>query len=190
MKVLLYHKKMTDSPEIAVQRAQRRARIRRKTLWWDAALFVLVIVCAVWLLPYAPYLSQIRFLRAFLPVNGSIWEHGKLLFYPAVFVGVLRYLVTGDLQKGILTTYAAAIFRACGLHILLRCTFTGVIGTTDVWVPPAVLGCCGGYMTYQIARNCDRQKRSNIPGMLLLLLLEALLMIFTEYPQDLGIFAG
>lgn len=190
MKVLLYHQKFDAAPEIAVQRAQRRARRIRKTIWWDTGVLLLITAAAVWLHPYAVQLSQIPMLRCFLPINRSVWEQCKLLCYPAFLVAVLRYLTMGDLQKGILTTYAEGLLRTVPLLIAGLFTLQGIIGTLPFWLESAMLCAFGAYLSWYLYRHADHQKHGNLPGMLLLLLLEGALIWFTAYPPDLGLFSA
>ncbi len=190
MKVLLYHQKFGTSPEIAVQRAQRRARRFRKTIWWDAGTLLFIIAAAVWLHPYAVQLSQIPMLRCFLPITTSVWEQCKLLCYPAFLVTVPRYLTMGDLQKGILTTCAEGLLQAISLLIAGLFTVQGIIGSRPFWLETAMLCACGVFLTWYLYRRADHQKHGNLLGMILLLLMEGALIWFTAYPPDLGLFSA
>ena len=68
------------------------------------------------------------FAALFCPINESIWEHLKLLFFPILFVSVAEYLrYRPDPVRFFYYRFLAAIC-AMGSTVTLFYTYTGVIG--------------------------------------------------------------
>ncbi len=64
----------------------------------------------------------------FTPVNESVWEHLKLLFFPILFVSVAEYLrYRPDPVRFFYYRFLSAVC-AMGMTITLFYTYTGVIG--------------------------------------------------------------
>ena len=189
MKILLYHKKLTPAPQNAVlARAERRSRLLRKTFLWDIALCVLLCLSGTILPLYAPYLSLLPPLRCFVPCSLSVWESLKLLFYPTALIALLRWLVTGRLQQGILTTYATGLALTELLMIVLLYTLRGVTGITDLRLDMAVTCICGIVLSIYMGSRASHQRLSNLPGFLTLTFMTAAFIRFTFVPPEIGLF--
>lgn len=68
------------------------------------------------------------FTALFCPVNESIWEHLKLLFFPILFVSVIEYLLCRpDAVRFFYYRFLAALC-AMGSTVVLFYTYTGIIG--------------------------------------------------------------
>ncbi len=68
------------------------------------------------------------FAALFCPVNESIWEHLKLLFFPILFVSVIEYLLRRpDAVRFFYYRFLAALC-AMGSTLVLFYTYTGIIG--------------------------------------------------------------
>ena len=68
------------------------------------------------------------FAALFCPVNESVWEHLKLLFFPILFVSVAEYLrYRPDPVRFFYYRFLSAVC-AMGMTITLFYTYTGVIG--------------------------------------------------------------
>ncbi len=191
MKILLYHEKLTPSaPNAVLARAERRAHLLHKTVLWDIALAVLLCLSGTLLLFYAAYLSQIPALRCFLPCSGSVWESLKLLFFPTALIALLRWLVTGGLQRGILTTYATGLALTELLAVVLFCTLRGVLGFSDIRLDMGILCFCGLMLSGYLTCRANHQKCSNLPGLLTLAFMTAAFIRFTFVPPVIGLFVG
>lgn len=189
MKILLYHEKLTPPAADAVlARAARRSRLLHKTILWDIALGVILCLSGTLLLLYAPYLSQIGILRCFVPCSGSVWESLKLLFFPTLLVALLRWLVNGKLQQGILTTYAAGLAFSQLLMIVLLYTLRGAGGITDIRLDMAVCCFCGIFLAVYMTARAGLQKLSDLPGFLTLVFMTAAFLCFTFAPPQIGLF--
>lgn len=189
MQVIRYYHDPAKAQETPVlDRAAQRSHMLRKTVIWDILLFVALSVSGPLVHYYAPLLCRIPVLAAFVPVSESVWEHLKLLFFPAALVLLLRYLVTGNLQKGIATTFAAGLWRAMLLMVCGFYTCTGILG--KLWLPAdiALYYICVIFLVLYIRRHATGQKKSSLPGILFLILMAGCLIWFTYHVPQMGLF--
>ena len=183
-----YHDPAKTQKTPVLDRAAQRSHMLRKTLIWDILLLVVLSVSGPVIHYYAPLLCRIPVLQVFVPVSESVWEHLKLLFFPAALVLLLRYLVTGNLQKGIVTTFSAGLWRAMLLMIGGFYTCTGILG--KLWLPAdiALYYLCVLFLVLYIRRHATGQKKGSLPGMLFMLLMAGCLIWFTYHVPQIGLF--
>ncbi|GEM_PF-1338314 len=189
MKILLYHKDFCKPEQDILERAAQRKHMLKKTVWWDVLLFLLTGIGGTLLFLFSPALMRIPGLSFCIPVRSSVWENLKLIYMPSVLTGLLRYLFTGDLQKGILTTYARGILLTMGLCLTLHYLIMGILGKE--YFPADMLLFYGSviFLLWYLRTHADRQKKSSLPGFLLIFLLTGCFIYFTCNPPALGLFA-
>ena len=66
---------------------------------------------------------------AFAPVNESIWEHLKLLLFPALLFAIPEYVIWGKGEPSFLPSKIYAILIGLLFIVVGYYTYTGVIGT-------------------------------------------------------------
>ena len=93
-------------------------------------LFELILVCGGGVaLHYVFEWSGSSVLVApFVPVNESIWEHTKLVFFPAAVCVVVNFFLFGRKTGGYFYTAFGAIFAAVASIIAIHYTYSGIIG--------------------------------------------------------------
>lgn len=64
----------------------------------------------------------------FCPVNESVWEHLKLLFFPILFVSVIEYIKCRPPVAPFFYRRFLAVVSAMALTVALFYTYTGIIG--------------------------------------------------------------
>ena len=191
MKILLYHEKLAPMPQNAVlARAARRSRLLHRTILWDIALGLLLCLSGTLLRIYAPYLSMLPALRCFVPCSDSVWESLKLLFYPTALIALLRWLVTGKLQQGILTTYATGLALTELLMTVLLYTLRGMTGITDIRLDMGISCFCAVMLPVYMVCRANHQRASDLPGMLTFVFMTAAFIRFTFTPPAIGLFMG
>lgn len=189
MRMICYTKPLCSGQDTEIlDRASHKMHLRRKLLLWDLLLFAMLAVLGPLLHNAVDVLPGLPVLKLFAPVNESIWEHLKLLFFPALLVGILRRLVAGKLQHGILTTYAEGLLLSMLLMVTAFYTYSGVIGANSLSADIALFYLCSLFLTLYIRRRSGRQKKSSLSGLFILLLLAGCFFYFTLYPPDLAIF--
>ncbi len=188
MRVLLYHKDFCKPEQDILERAAQRKHMLKKTIWWDVLLFLLAGAGGTLVFLFSPVLMKIPVLCALIPVRNSIWENLKLLYFPSVLTALLRYLCTGNLQKGILTTYAEGTAMSMGLFLMIHYLIAGIIGAEYFPADMLLFYTCIIFLVRYLRTHADRQKKSSLSGMIFFLLLTGCFIYFTFNPPVLGIF--
>lgn len=65
---------------------------------------------------------------AFTPVNESVWEHLKLLIFPAIIISVIEYFVYGKNTNGFITSKILSMIIGAVFVIAAFYTYTGALG--------------------------------------------------------------
>ena len=132
----------------------------------------------------------------FCPVNESLFEHLKLLFFPALLFMAVEYFASGQPKKN--RIFADAVGVAGGMLSILVLYFTvsGIVGKTDLPVANILIfliGCVGTFLI----RNAvvRRMKGTGSPwadrcGLIVLFLFCAAFWAFTEMPPKIGLFCS
>ncbi len=189
MRMICYRKPLcSDQDTEILDRASHKKHLLRKLLLWDVLLFAVLGILGPLLHDAAEL--PIPLIGYFVPVNESIWEHLKLLFFPAVFVAILRRLATGKLQHGILTTFAEGLVLSMLLLVTAYYTYSGVLGVNSLYADIALFYLCSLFLTIYVRRRSSGQKKSSLPGLVILLLLAGCFFYFTLYPPELGLFTS
>lgn len=187
MRMICYRKPLCSEQEAQIlDRAAHKKHLLKKLVLWDILLFAVVGILGP-LMHYAvsPMIPVLQFI---VPVNESIWEHLKLLFFPALLVGIIRRLAAGKLQHGILTTFAEGILLSMLLMITGFYTYSGILGMHDRRADIALFYLCVLFLTCYIHIRSSGQKKSSLSGLIILLLLAGCFFYFTLDPPQIGLF--
>ena len=183
MDIILWHRRRGIGEGDILSRAAARGRMRRKAVWWDIAfVLLLAVIPVVWAM--LPGLRGVPLLACLLPVRVSVWELEKLLFWPTALIAMLRWIFTGELVRGIVTRYAAALLPAMALLLAGTYTAVGMVGTSL----PALAAAYAPAAVLLVWRSVRGTHRSNVPGTLVLLLLAACFVWMTGHAPDMAIF--
>ncbi|MDO4332444.1 MAG: DUF6512 family protein [Eubacteriales bacterium] len=128
----------------------------------------------------------------FAPINESVWEHLKLLFFPAAIWAVLGKLFIKDREPGILAACTAGILAGLLFIVSFFYTYSGILGTN--WLPLDLLTFFGGVLTAFLTAGKRLNKRANgkrardKTALFFLLLFAFVFFLFTYWPPPLGVF--
>lgn len=132
-------------------------------------------------------------IAAFVPVNESIWEHLKLILFPAFFFAVIEYFVYGKDREGFIAVKGIAILIGMATILFGYYTYSGILGTHYLAADIAlffIASAFTSYLTYRLSiSNCVTL--SNELGLSLLLILSGLMILFfhfTFHPPMLELF--
>lgn len=67
------------------------------------------------------------FIAPFVPINESVWEHGKLLFMPFLFFSVIEYFFIEN-KVNYVFAKSLALIVCIPLMLVIFYTYTGIIG--------------------------------------------------------------
>ena len=188
MRLVFYHKNSPVTPLTVQDRAAARARMLQKTIWWDAGLLLMLAVPGMLSYWYAPLLRTMPVLAWLVPVSESPWEQLKPLFWPVCMMALVRYFVTGKLQRGILTTFAAGFFQAMGGMIAGYYIISGIWGTSIPFLVLFLYWLHAGVLLLYLRRTANHQKFGNLPGAVLLFIAAVCFIVFTYHPPKIGLF--
>lgn len=127
----------------------------------------------------------------FCPVNESVWEHLKLLFFPFLFASVLAYLRRKSIRALFFHQRLLAILSGMAVIIMLFYTYTGMIGRSFLLLD--ILIYLFGVLTAFSSLKCIRRKHSaNIPSdsavLVSWLFLCLCFFLFTGFPPNMPLF--
>lgn len=127
----------------------------------------------------------------FFPVNESIWEHLKLLFFPTLFYTAVEFFKTED-RKNLVISTAKAVFFGMLLIVTLFYTYSGVLGYKIDFL---------NILIYYISVAATVIKRSKIFNKdlkysensifiwsFMIIVTSLLFFIWTFYPPDIDLF--
>lgn len=126
---------------------------------------------------------------AFSPVNESVWEHLKLLFFPVLLSTFIVYLYKGKFVPDYLCAKVRGIILSLIFIVVFYYTYTGIIGTNyavlDVgsFLIAVVLAHYSSYKKMNTTKSC-----SNLISISVLLILCLVFIAFTFFPPHIGLF--
>jgi len=65
----------------------------------------------------------------FAPINESVWEHLKLLFWPGFFFMIFEYIFIGNKYYNYINAKAISFYIGVFLIVSLFYTYSGILGT-------------------------------------------------------------
>ncbi len=130
------------------------------------------------------------FIGLFSPINESIWEHTKLIFFP-----LLLYTMYLDIKKGkeypcITSAMGFASLFGVFLIIVLFYTYSGMLGFHVAFVDISIFYISVllvFYLAYRFANSCKLESYSMLLQILQIAFL-CLFIFFTFFPPNLPLF--
>lgn len=130
------------------------------------------------------------FAALFCPINESVWEHLKLLFFPILFVSAAEYLrYRSEAVRFFYYRFLAAI-GAMGTTIILFYTYTGIIGRNFLIMDILIFMfsiLAAFSMDAFFRRKCIR-RTSQTTTFSLWILVSLCYFVFTCFPPDIPLF--
>lgn len=124
----------------------------------------------------------------FVPVNESVWEHAKLLFFPFLFFSIFEFFYFNDLKNCIFAK-SLALLVCTPLMIIIFYTYTGIIGQNyliaDILLAIAIIVFMN-YLSYKII-ICNHIFYLNWIFIFVIIMF-FLFFIFTFYPPRIPLF--
>jgi hypothetical protein len=69
-------------------------------------------------------------------------------------------------------------------------TYSGILGSNDLRADIAIFYLSAAFLTCFVRYKADGQRKSSLPGLLILLALTGCFLFFTYFPPTLGLFLG
>lgn len=130
------------------------------------------------------------FTALFCPVNESVWEHLKLLFFPLLFVAVLEYLRSRRTMIRFFYYRFLSTMGAMISTVMLFYTYTGIMGRNYI-IMDIFIFLISILLAFAIYRYCCK-RRWNEPSQSitfsLWIIVALLFFVFTCFPPDIPLF--
>lgn len=154
-------------------------------------IFFVLILGSVWHFVYE-WSNNNFFVGFFFPINESIWEHMKLLFFPMLLYSFFMIARFKSLFPCIISAFSVGIFSGTMLIPIVFYTYTGILGRDIVimdFLTFAFSIIIAFYIVYKLTLSCKLEKYKLL-FFLLIVVLTISFILFTYLPPDIGLFAG
>ncbi len=161
---------------------------------YHIALFFFVLILGT-LLHFTYNLSgQEKIVSYFSAVNESVWEHLKLIFFPALIFSVIEYFAYGKERADFWAIKMTSILSAIVFIVVFFYTYSGILGfnlpvldISSFFVATFILT----FISYNMQKQAPTgSKGDSIKALAVLILLTVCFIMWTDNPPDLGIFWG
>jgi hypothetical protein len=95
------------------------------------------------------WLGKNNIIAAFFPVNESIWEHLKLLFYPVLLLSIMECIIRG-VKPGFLVARTIGTIVGMFMILILYYSYSGIIGK-DITIIDIIIFIISIFITYVIS---------------------------------------
>ncbi len=126
----------------------------------------------------------------FTPVNESIWEHLKLIFFPILIVTFLEYLQSKDQPPNLICIKLKSALLAMAFTTIAYYTYSGIMGKNIDWLNITIyfIAMALAYIySYRQIRN-ENPKGNVTLCLVMTLVIAAAFMIFTLSSPNIGWF--
>ncbi len=125
----------------------------------------------------------------FAPINESVWEHLKLLFFPMLVLTIWDLFTSYRNDLNFLPPRTIGILSGLAFIVIFYYTITGIIGMDIAWINIVIFLLAVAYAFWLERKICAKHKKLSITWAIIILVVFILLFIvFTIAPPPLGIF--
>ncbi|MBR6509094.1 MAG: hypothetical protein IKT38_00620 [Clostridia bacterium] len=126
------------------------------------------------------------------PINESVWEHLKLVFFPSLIYFFIEYMLISKKAENYIPASISSIFKAMAFIVISFYTLNGIFGKVPDFINIIIYYVSVILMLVCRNRSIEYSKQySNITRLLLYFLtvvFTALFFIFSFIPPNLNIF--
>ena len=163
----------------------------KKIIHWQIAGFIFTVIIGV-LFHFLFDLTNENIIVAFIaPVNESIWEHIKLVYFPMFAYALLEYYFWGKEYNHFWCIKLKGILIGMALIPTLYYTYTGIIGKTGDWFNVVIFFCVTGVVYFLETKMFLENKSCRISSeyaFVILCLIGVVFFVFTFYPPNIPLF--
>ena len=163
--------------------------MNKKLIYWQWAGFIVVCVLGVFFHFLYDITNQNIIVALFSPVNESVWEHIKLVFFPMLIFALIEKKYIEVESKRFFCVKFIGIISGVFLIPIMFYTINGVFGNTPDWINIAIFFVVTAICFFAETKlfkneyiNCD----SSV--MVLLIAIVVLFVIWTFDPPHIPIF--
>ena len=163
----------------------------KKLINWQIAGFVFTIITGTFFHFLFDLTNGSRVAALISPVNESIWEHIKLLFFPMFVYALLEYYFWDKEYAQFWCIKWKCIFMGIVLIPTLYYTYTGIIGKSLEWLNIVIFFGVAGAVYFMEYKMFLKNKSCKIPpvyAFVMLCIVGILFFIVTFYPPNIPLF--
>ena len=165
-----------------------------KTKNYHIAGFFFVLILGTLLHFTYNWSGQNKFVSYFSAVNESVWEHLKLIFFPALIFSIVEFFAYGRKKSDFWAIKMTAVLSSMLFIVVFFYTYSGVLGfnlaALDI-LSFIVASFILFYVSYNMLKDASSgTKADSIKAIAVLFLISVCFVIWTDNPPDLGIFWG
>lgn len=173
-----------------------RTNVDRKKimLWQVVGTIVIFGVGALWHFIFE-WIGDPEWLGWFLPVNESVWEHVKLMYWPAILYFLVEGIFLWNKTNNFLFTKMIVLFFNPIVNIIIFYTYSGITGYESFIIDSIILfitTCIQQYISYKLLTReeiwSDKRTLRMILSILGIISLAALLTLWTYLPPHIPLF--
>lgn len=166
--------------------------LKERTFWWSVAGFFTVCILGTVNHYLYEWCGNNNIIGAFVPVNESVWEHLKLLFFPFMFFVIVEFIVYGRYIKGFLFSDFVGVLYGLIFIPVAFYLYSSIIGKSVVVIDILIFivsVAISFYIRYKRIKNeNDVRHYMNIPAVILFLGVAALMAGLTYFPPSTELF--
>lgn len=138
--------------------------------------------------------GQNKFVSYFSAVNESVWEHLKLIFFPALVFSIVEFFAYGRQNDDFWAVKMTSILLPMAFIVSFFYTYSGVLGFNLAALD--ILSFLAAtfilfYASYNMLNSPSHgTKADSLKAIAVLMLITVCFIIWTDNPPDLGIFWG
>jgi hypothetical protein len=135
--------------------------------------------------------GELRPVAVFAAVNESVWEHLKLIYWPALLYAALEYRRVRNLSDNFITAKTAGIYVMPAAIIALFYAYTAITGSDNLIADIAIFVvsiALGQLTSYRILILPHLSRRLYISAIIGLVILGIIFALFTFYTPRFPIF--
>lgn len=159
---------------------------------WETFGLVFTLIAGTLLHFVYQWTGQNMIAAAFSPVNESVWEHLKLVFFPMLFISAAEYFAFGRGQSCFVPVKALSMLLGTGSVVVLFYVYSGIAGGNFLVLDilTFVLAAFAAFLFSfcQLSRPFPASRREEGLGWVTIALLLVCFVLFTFYPPQIGLF--
>lgn len=160
---------------------------------WETIGFIFVIIFGTILHFVYEWSGNNKIVGIFSPVNESVWEHLKMLFFPMLLFSIIEYFMVGKEYKNFIAAKSFGILLGLLFIVIFFYAYTGIAGRNFLWMDilTFILGVMVAF-TYSGRKitSAEASSKTNWASLLFLTALTLSFIVFTFRPPHIGLFAS
>ena len=166
--------------------------LKEKAFWWSVTGFFAVCILGTINHYVYEWSGNNSIIGAFVPVNESVWEHLKLLFFPFLFFIIIEFIVYGRYIKGFLFSDFIGVMYGLIFIPVAFYAYSSITEKSIVFVDILIFilsVAISFYIRYKRIKNENDNKRYlNVTAVILFIGVSVLMVGLTYFPPSTAIF--